>query len=94
MLLLAIALLAAAPSAQEQARSVLKRVGCQKCHDSKVSIANTDALFVYDLQNDKWAQGLDDKQLGQLLVRSANASKEDLKIVRSFVDAEIKARHP
>ena len=47
MLLLAIALLAAAPSAQEQARSVLKRVGCQKCHDSKVSIANT--RFSYDL---------------------------------------------
>ena len=94
MLLLALALLAAAPSAQERARSVLGRVGCQTCHDSKVSIANTDALFVYDLQNDKWAQGLDDKQLGQLLVRSANASKEDLKIVRSFVDAEIKARHP
>jgi len=88
-----LALLIAAPSPKEDARKVLRRSGCQACHDSTVSTGHTDALEQFDLNDPKWADGMTDRQLPILLVRMGGRPKADLAIVRRFIDAELRARH-
>ena len=60
-LLLAVAI--AAPPVKEDTRSVLRRSGCQTCHDSAVSVEHTDALEQFDLKDPKWSDGMTDRQL-------------------------------
>ena len=75
-LLLAVAI--AAPPAKEEARGVLRRSGCQTCHDSALSVEHTDALEQFDLKDPKWSDGMTDRQLPILL--------------RRFIDSELQAR--
>ena len=90
---LALLVAAASDSPREQARTVLRRSGCQGCHDSDVSVAHTDALEQFDLKDPKWSDGMTDRQLPLVLRRMAERPKADLAIVRRFVDGELKARH-
>jgi hypothetical protein len=87
-----LAVLIAAASLKDDARGVLRRSGCQGCHDSAVSVAHTDALEQFDLKDPKWSDGLTDRQLPVLLKRMGGRPKADLEVVRRFVDAELKAR--
>lgn len=87
-----LALLLAAAPAKEDARGVLRRSGCEGCHDSAVSVAHTDALEQFDLKDPKWSDGLTDRQLPLLLKRMGGRPKEDVAVVRRFVDAELTAR--
>jgi hypothetical protein len=89
-----IALLLAAPAAREEARKVLKSARCDKCHDSAVSATNTDALAVYDLHEDDWPRRMRDEQLPRLLGRLRSAPAEDRKVVKRFIDVELRARRP
>ena len=63
MLALLLALAASDPSPKEEARLVLRRVGCQKCHDSALSAEHADALALFDLKNPEWSDGLSERQL-------------------------------
>ena len=92
MLALALALAMSGPSPKEEARIVLRRVGCQKCHDSALSVEHTDALAQFDLKEPEWSARLSERQLPILLVRMGNRAAGDVKIVRRFVDAELRAR--
>jgi hypothetical protein len=92
MVALMLALAISDPSAKEEARTVLRRVGCQKCHDSALSLEHTDALGQFDLKDPNWSDGLSDRQLPILLVRMGKRAADDVKIVRRFVDAELRAR--
>src|SRR5437879_12150735 len=78
-LLLAVAI--AAPPVKEDARSVLRRSGCQTCHDSAVSVEHTDALEQFDLKDPKWSDGMTDRQLPILLQRMGERPKADLAVV-------------
>jgi len=89
-LLLAVAL--SGPPPKEEARLVLRRVGCQKCHDSTLSTEHADALAQFDLKEPDWSDGLTERQLPILLVRMGKRAPADVKIVRRFVDAELRAR--
>lgn len=71
---------------------VLRRVGCQKCHDSALSIEHADALAQFDLKDPHWSDGLAERQLPILLVRMGKRAKRDVEIVRRFVDAELLRR--
>jgi hypothetical protein len=89
-LLLALAL--SGPPPREEARVVLRRVGCQKCHDSTLSTEHPDALAQFDLRHPNWSDGLTERQLPILLARMGKRAPGDVKIVRGFVDAELRAR--
>ena len=89
-LLLAVAI--AAPPAKGDARSVLRRSGCQTCHDSALSVEHTDALEQFDLKDPKWSDGMTDRQLPILLQRMGDRPKADLAVVRSFIDTELRTR--
>ena len=89
-LLLAVGI--AAPPAKEDARGVLRRSGCQTCHDSAVSVEHTDALEQFDLKDPKWSDGMTDRQLPILLQRMGERPRADLAVVRRFIDSELQAR--
>lgn len=89
-LLLAVAI--AGSSAKEDARRVLRRIGCQSCHDSDVSSANGDALMQFNLHDQDWSSGMTDRQLPLLLGRMKGREASDIRTVKRFIDAELRAR--
>ncbi len=91
-MVICIALLLAASPAREPARQVLKSNRCDACHDRVVSSENPRALAIYDLQDDDWPARMTNAQLPKLLGRLRSASAADRKVVREFIDAELRNR--
>ena len=82
----------AAPPSHADARRVLVRAGCAKCHDSVVSKATPAALAVYDLQETRWSAPMTDEQLPKLMGRLKSAPKKDRDLVAAFIESELRGR--
>jgi hypothetical protein len=92
MTLVLIGSLLLASSASRTERDVLASARCNQCHDSTVSAANQAALAVYDLAEPRWAARMTDAQLPKLITRLKGAPAADQKIVRDFIEVELKRR--